>query len=47
VAHLEQITVEQNETQMVYTKYLGAPQEAGKELLPYGIGDDALAPLKK
>jgi hypothetical protein len=31
---------------MAYTEYLGA-QEAGKELLLYGIGDDALAPLKK
>ncbi len=30
---------------MAYTKYLGA-QEAGKELLLYGIGDDALALLK-
>jgi hypothetical protein len=29
-----------------YTKYLGA-QEAGKELILYGMGDDALAPLKK
>ncbi len=46
MAHLEQITVEHNETQMVYTKYLGV-QEAGKELLPYGIGNDALVPLKK
>ncbi len=31
---------------MAYTKYLGA-QEAGKELLLYGVGNDALAPLKK
>ena len=30
---------------MAYTEYLGA-QEAGKELLLYGIGDDALALLK-
>ncbi len=30
----------------MYTKYLGA-QEAGKELLLYGVGDDALALLKK
>jgi hypothetical protein len=29
-----------------YVDYLGA-QEAGKELLLYGVGDDALAPLKK
>jgi hypothetical protein len=32
--------------QVAYTKYLGE-QEAGKELLLYGVGDDALAPLKK
>jgi hypothetical protein len=32
--------------QTAYTEYLGA-QEAGKELLLYDIGDDALAPLKK
>jgi hypothetical protein len=32
--------------QTVYADYLGA-QEAGKELLLYGVGDDALAPLKK
>jgi hypothetical protein len=31
---------------MVYTEYLST-QEAGKELLLYGIGDDALVPLKK
>ncbi len=31
---------------MVYTKYLGT-QEAGKELLLYSVGNDALAPLKK
>jgi hypothetical protein len=31
---------------MAYTEYLSA-QEAGKELLLYSIGDDALAPLKK
>jgi hypothetical protein len=31
---------------MAYTKYLGA-QGAGKELLLYGVGDDALVPLKK
>ncbi len=45
-AQQEQITVEHKETQIAYTKYLGA-QEAGKELLLYGVGDDALAPLKK
>ncbi len=31
---------------MAYTEYLGA-QEAGKELLLYGIGNNAMAPLKK
>jgi hypothetical protein len=41
----EQITAQHKETQMAYTKYLSA-QKAGKELLLYGIGDDALAPLK-
>jgi hypothetical protein len=45
-AHQEQITVQHKEMKMVYTKYLGV-QGAGKELLLYGIGDDALAPLKK
>jgi hypothetical protein len=30
----------------VYADYLGA-QEAGKELLLYGVGKDALTPLKK
>ena len=29
-----------------YAEYLGA-QEAGKELILYGVGDNALAPLKK
>jgi hypothetical protein len=47
-AHQEQITVQHKEMQTGYTEYLGA-QEAGKELLlyVYGIGNDALAPLKK
>jgi hypothetical protein len=31
---------------MAYADYLGL-QEAGKELLLYGVGNDALAPLKK
>ncbi len=31
---------------MAYTEYLSA-QEAGNELLLYGIGNDALVPLKK
>ncbi len=38
--------MQHKETQIAYTKYHGA-QEAGKELLLYGVGDDALAPLKK
>ncbi len=46
MAQREQIIAQHKETQTVYTEYLGA-QEAGKELLLYGIGDDALAPLKK
>jgi hypothetical protein len=46
VAHCEQITAQHKEMQMAYTKYLGA-QEAGQELLLYGIGNDALTPLKK
>jgi hypothetical protein len=32
--------------QIAYTEYLGA-QEAGKQLLLYGVGNDALVPLKK
>jgi hypothetical protein len=38
--------MEHKETQMAYSKYLRA-QEAGKELLLNGVGDDALALLKK
>ncbi len=34
------------DNQISYAKYLGV-QEAGKELILYGVGDDALAPLKK
>jgi hypothetical protein len=45
-AHRELITAQHKDTQMAYTEYLGA-KEAGKELLLYGIGNDALAPLKK
>jgi hypothetical protein len=45
-AQKEQLSAQHKETQIAYTKYLGA-QEAGKELLLYGVGDDALAPLKK
>jgi hypothetical protein len=46
VAYQEQITVQHKEMQTTYTKYLGA-QEVGKELRLYGVGNDALAPLKK
>jgi hypothetical protein len=45
-AHQEQTTTQHKETQTAYTKYLGT-QEAGKELLLYGVGNDTLAPLKK
>jgi hypothetical protein len=45
-AHQEQITTQHKEMQMAYTEYLGA-QKAGRELFLYGIGNDALAPLKK
>jgi hypothetical protein len=45
-AHQEQITTQHKEMQTAYTDYLGA-QEAGKELLLYGVGNDALALLKK
>jgi hypothetical protein len=46
VAQQEQITAQYKETQIAYTKYLSA-QEAGKEVLLYGVGNDALALLKK
>jgi hypothetical protein len=46
MAQHEQIIVQHKEMQMAYTEYLGA-QEAGKELLLYGVGDNALALLKK
>jgi hypothetical protein len=45
-AQCEQIVAQHKEEQMAYANYLGS-QETGKELLLYGIGDDALAPLKK
>jgi hypothetical protein len=44
-AQQEQIVMNHKDDQISYTKYLGA-QEAGKEPILYGIGDDALAPLK-
>jgi hypothetical protein len=46
VAHQKQITAQHKETQTVHTKYLSTKEE-GKELLLYGIGDDALVLLKK
>ncbi len=45
-AQHEQIIAQHKKTQTAYTKYLRA-QEAGKELLLYGVGNNALAPLKK
>jgi hypothetical protein len=45
-AHQEQLVANHNEEQVSYTKYLKA-QEAGKELILYSMGDDALVPLKK
>ncbi len=45
VAQRKQIVARHKEEQTSYADYLGA-QEAGKELLLYGVGDDALAPLK-
>jgi hypothetical protein len=45
-AQQEQIIADHKDDQMSYAKYLGA-QEARKELILYGIGDDTLAPLKK
>jgi hypothetical protein len=45
-AQREQIIANHKEAQHSYAEYLGA-QEAGKELILYSMGDDALAPLKK
>jgi hypothetical protein len=45
-AQREQIVANHKEAQHSYAKYLGA-QEAGKELILYGVGNDALKPLKK
>jgi hypothetical protein len=41
VANREQVTTQHEDSQMAYTKYLSA-QEARKELLLNGIGNDAL-----
>jgi hypothetical protein len=45
-AQHEQLVANHKEEQLSYTEYLGA-QEAGKELILYGVGHDALASLKK
>jgi len=45
-AQREQLVAQHKEEQTAYTDYLGW-QEAGKELLIYRVGDDALAPFKK
>jgi hypothetical protein len=45
-AQREQFVANHKEEQVSCTKYLG-DQEAGKELILYGMGNDALAPLKK
>ncbi len=42
----EQLVAQHKEAQTTYADYLGA-QEAGEKLLLYGVGADALAPLKK
>jgi len=44
-AQREQLVAQHKEEQTAYADYLGS-QEAGKELLIYGVGNDALAPLK-
>jgi hypothetical protein len=45
-AQQEQLVAQHKEEQTAYADYLGL-QEAGKELLLYGVGDDALASLRK
>ena len=45
-AQREQLVANHKEQQLSYTEYLGA-QEAGKELILYSMGNDALTPLKK
>ncbi len=45
-AQCKQIVTRHKEERMAYADYLGA-QEAGKELLLYGVGDNALAPSQK
>jgi hypothetical protein len=45
-AQREQFVAEHKQLQASYASYLGV-EEAGKELILYAVGDDALAPLKK
>ncbi len=45
-AQQEQLVAQHKEAQTTYADYIGA-QEAGKELLLYGVGADTLTPLKK
>jgi hypothetical protein len=45
-AQREQLVAQHKEAQTTYANYLGT-QEAGKEMLLYGVGVDALTPLKK
>ena len=45
-AQREHLVAQHKEEQTAYADYLGL-QEAGKELLIYGVGDYALTPLKK
>jgi hypothetical protein len=44
-AQCKQIVAQHKEEQTLYANYLSS-QEAGKELLLYGVGGDALVPLK-
>jgi hypothetical protein len=45
-AQREQLVAQHKKAQTMYADYIDA-QEAGKELLLYGVGADTLAPLKK
>jgi hypothetical protein len=45
-AQREQLVAGRSQLQGSYASYLGV-EEAGKELILYAVGDDALAPLKK
>ena len=45
-AQQEQLVAQHKKEQTAYADYLGS-QEAGKELLLYGVGNNALVPLKK